>query len=134
MSDEVLKPGKGKGPLRSKVESEEFYKGIDKGIRFAVRVLHAHGIDTCQSCEGGKDHAYDRPTVDMVAGGDDASGFTALGYLQSFGLPVRSVSIHWPIRNGLPYEKLWRITFWKKMDDRADDKLMFIWGYQAQPR
>lgn len=133
MSDEILKVGKGKNPLRSKVESEEFYQGLDRGIRFAVRVLHAWGIRTGQSCEGGKGHSYPVPTIEWQAGDDDAEGFSALGHLQRYGLPVNAVSIRWLILRGLPFEKLWQITFWKKMDDRADEEADIIWGYQFQP-
>jgi hypothetical protein len=118
-------------PIRTKVESEEFYKGIDAGIRFAVRVLHAHGIETCQSCQGGEGHCYDRPTIDMIAIADDVTGFAALHYLQSYGLEVKNLAILWRIRNGLPYEKLWRIVFRETMESRADEQPMFTMGYQA---
>ena len=117
----------------------KWYGQLDEGIRFAVRVLHARGFETCQSCQGGADpkrprrgHAYDRPTVDMVATADDAWGFAALSALQDYGLPVRDVSIVWSIKNGLPHEKLWRITFWKPMNERAGEIPMFIYSYKAQ--
>jgi hypothetical protein len=120
-------------PLRSKVFLESFYRGIDAGIRFPLRVLHAHGFETCQSCQGGKGHAYLEPTIDMVAGGaSDSEGIAALGPLAAYGLPVSTVGIIWNIEQGLPYEKLWRITFRTTMEDRANDKPIFIWGYQAQ--
>ena len=112
---------------------ESFYQGLDAGIRFAVRVLHAAGgIETCQSCQGGKDHSYDRPTIDMIAGGNDATGFRALAALVDYGLPVSDVAILWNVKNGLPYEKLWRITFFETMEARADDKPSFVYGYRAQ--
>ena len=38
---------------RTMLKEEAFYQGLDDGIRFAVRVLHAAGFETCQSCEGG---------------------------------------------------------------------------------
>ncbi len=119
-------------PLRTKILSDDFYRGLDPGIRFAVRVLHAAGFDTCQSCQGGDGHSYLEPTVDMVAGGDDADGFGALAALAEFGLPVSGIAIFWNIKNGLPYEKLWRITFSKTMEARADEKPNFFQGYQAQ--
>lgn len=119
-------------PIRSKVWNEDAYQSLDRGIRFAVRVLHAHGIETGQSCEGGGGHAYSKPSIEMSADADDAIGFTALGHLQQYGLPVDSVSIRWSIFRGLPYDKLWRITFWKKMDERADENPGIVWGYQFQ--
>lgn len=119
-------------PIRDMMAPEDWYQTLDTGIRFAVRVLHANGFETCQSCQGGKGHAYGQPTVDMVATADDAQGFGALAALQSYGLPVDSISIFWNICNGLPYEKLWRITFRKSMEDRANDGPMFVYGYRAQ--
>jgi hypothetical protein len=121
-----------KRKLQHLMMPEDFYRSLDAGIRFAVRVLHATGIETCQSCQGGKGHAYDQPTVDMIATGDDASGFRALAALADYGLPVRDLAILWNIKNGLPYEKLWRVTFFKTMDDRADDRPTFIRGYYAE--
>ncbi len=98
-----------------------------------MRVLHAAGsLETCQSCQGGKGHAYDRPTIDMVARGDDANGFRALAALVEYGLPVADLAILWNIKHGLPYEKLWRITFSETMDARADEKPMFVCSYRAE--
>lgn len=119
-------------PIRDMMASEDWYQKLDKGIRFAVRVLHAAGFETCQSCQGGEGHAYDQPTVEMVSTGDDSQGFGALAELQAYGLPIADISIRWPVRNGLPYERLWCITFRKTMEDRANDKPMFVYGYQAQ--
>lgn len=120
-------------PFRNKLGSPEFYTSLDPGIRFAVKVLHARGIDTCQSCQGGKGHCYDRPTIDMETSDDDAWGFAALAALRDYGLSVRDVSLLWRISHGLPFERLWRITFWKPMQDRADEEPIFVFGYQAQP-
>ena len=122
----------GSVPLRTTIFPESFYQDIDRGIRFAIRVLHAHGLETCQSCQGGKGHSYLEPSVEMGAGADDAYGFEALAALQAFGLPVSTVGIIWNIKNGVPYEKNWRITFFRTMEDRADEKPNFFWGYQAQ--
>jgi hypothetical protein len=119
-------------PLRTKVwGGPNAYAALDEGIRFAVRVLHAHGIETCQSCQGGDGHAYPVPTVDLLAA-TDATGFAALAYLHGFGLPVVSVSKHWAVSNGEPYEMIWRIEFARPCPERADEPLMFLWGYQAQ--
>lgn len=119
--------------LRDMMMPESFYQALDPGIRFAVRVLHAAGyVETCQSCQGGKGHSYDRPTIDMLAGSADAKGFMALAALVDYGLPVADVAILWNIHNGVPYEKLWRITFTKSMESRADEKPMFVYGYRIQ--
>jgi hypothetical protein len=117
----------------NKVLPEAFYQDLDPGIRFAVRVLHANGFETCQSCQGGKDHSYIEPTVDMVAGGfGDAAGMEVLGPLTSYGLQVSNIALVWSIDQGLPYEKLWRITFCASMESRADEKPNPVWSYQLQ--
>ncbi|KKL60024.1 hypothetical protein LCGC14_2209410, partial [marine sediment metagenome] len=36
---------------------------IDPGIRYAVLVLRAGGIETFESCEGGPGHASPDPTI-----------------------------------------------------------------------
>ena len=108
------------------------YAAMDAGIRFAVRVLHAAGIDTCQSCQGGAGHPYSEPTVEMVAGADGAEGFAALAALSAYGLAVAEVAQIWHVKNGLPYEKLWRITFTKSFEDRADEQPQFVFGYDNE--
>ena len=118
-------------PPRDMMWLEKEYRVLDAGIRFAVRVLHASGFETCQSCQGGKGHAYDQPTVEMVATSNDALGFGALEALYAYGLPVSAIAIVWPVQNGMPYEKNWRITFSETMESRADEKPMFIFGYRA---
>lgn len=119
----------------TKVLPETFYQDLDPGIRFAVRVLHANGFETCQSCQGGKDHAYFEPTVEMIAGGfGDAAGMEVLGPLTAYGLQVITVELVWNIDQGLPYEKLWRITFAQSMESRADEEPKLVWSYQFQGR
>lgn len=114
------------------VRTEAFYESLDPGIRFAVRVLHAAGYETGQSCEGGEGHAYDRPTIDLFGLGHSADGFGALHALSAYGLPVRDVSILWRIENGLPVEVFWRITFRQPMHDRANGLPSFVKSTQSQ--
>jgi hypothetical protein len=115
----------------NKVGPEEMYAGLDPGIRFAVRVLNAQGIDTCQSCEGGPGHSYDRPSVDLAAGASDATGFAALAAAVDYGLPVDSLARVWNVENGLPYETIWRLTFSQAMPERADELPLFTWHYEV---
>jgi hypothetical protein len=121
-------------PLRTFVWERSHYDGLDVGIRFAVRVLHARGIETSQSCEGGDGHAYDRPSIDVPAGSRDADGFAAVAALVAHGLDVRRVSQVWDLDAlGRPYQTVWRIELRRAVPERADADLMFLWGYQAQP-
>lgn len=119
-------------PWRSLYQDESFYRLLDPGIRFAVRVLHAHGVDTHQSCQGGKGHAYDVPSIDFANGTlAGAEGFGALWALAGYGLPVNGLNYHWRIVNGVPVECFWRVTFSRTMEDRADGTPTFIYGARA---
>lgn len=120
-----------KNPLRAMIHEPRWYESLDPGIRYAVRVLHAHGIETCQSCEGGGEHAYEKPTVDLLAGPQDAAGFQAVAILHSHGLPVDGVSLVWLVTDGKPYEPIWRVTFREKLDGWMHTTPMFTWCYQA---
>ena len=118
-------------PWRHKMAPRAWYEALDAGIRFPVRVLHAAGLETCQSCEGGEGHAYYDPTIDMVARADDVDGFAALRALEDYGLHVATVSIVWNIKNGLPYEKLWRIVLFGSARERAKEWPSFVHKYVA---
>jgi len=114
----------------SAVKSDKWYAELDPGIRFAVRILHARGIETQQSCEGGEGHAYDHPSIDIQSSGR-ANGFAALAALEDYGLRVRDVALMWTVDKGRPSEQFWRITLWQAWPERADEKPMFVWRYQA---
>ena len=64
--------------------------GLDPGIRPYVKLLREAGIETCQSCQGGKGHAYPEPTIEFH--GTYADGFRALAIAQTFGLTSRRAS------------------------------------------
>jgi len=119
-------------PLRDMMMPEAWYQTLDEGIRFAVRVLHAAGFETCQSCQGGKGHSYNDATVDMPTNTNDYEIFGALAALSAYGLPVESVAVVWNVqKHGLINEKIGRITFWRSMEERADEQPMFTWGYRC---
>ena len=112
-------------PLHVRVRSDEFYEGLDAGIRYAIRALHADGIPTCQSCEGGEGHAYARPSVDL----SEDRAWEAMERLEARGIRVRDVSTIWRIENASPVERIWRITLRDKLTDRADTLPMFFTGH-----
>lgn len=115
-----------------RVRSDEWYEGIDPGIRFAVRVLHAKGIHTGQSCQGGEGHCYEYPTVDLWGQPlSDYAGFAALAALADYGIEVRAVSFEWRIS---PPEAFWRIELVAPLHERADDRPSFAWSYTHYPK
>lgn len=117
-------------PHNSHVQTDKWYSGLDPGIRFAVRVLHAQGIETGQSCEGGEGHAYDRPTIDLL-GYSPGVGFAAFAALTAYGLRVRDIAVLWSADKDLLGENFWRITLWQAWPERSEEKPMFVWSYSA---
>lgn len=82
---------------------------LDRGVAKAVEILRAAGIETCQSCEGGKGHAYPEPTVDFR--GTPEAGWRALSACIAHGLPVSELRRVWSFENNEPVGPLWAITF-----------------------
>lgn len=82
---------------------------LDPGIVEAVKALLDAGLQTAESCEGGKDHAYDRPTVVLIGG--SADGWRALAVCKELRFPIRSLERYWPIEDGEPRGPWWRLTF-----------------------
>ena len=111
-----------KAPLHTNVWADEAYAGLDAGIRYPVRLLHAHGIPTCQSCEGGEGHAYDLPSIDMT----EPRAFEAMSVLEVAAVPVRSVLSIWRVEHAVPDARIWRVELHKALPERADDRPMFI--------
>jgi hypothetical protein len=86
---------------------------IDPGIRQAVARLQAHGIETCESCEGSPGHAYPEPTVAFYGGPD--AGWRALAVCLAYGLPVRSLRRVWAVLDtNEPNGPYWEVTFRKR--------------------
>ena len=87
--------------------------GLDVGIRRAVVVLHDAGLNTFESCEGGEGHAYTEPTVRFY--GAVCEGWTGLGALASYGLPIKRLSRTWVMEDGEPAGPFWEVTFRSKL-------------------
>lgn len=83
--------------------------GLDRWISYAVKVLHDNGIETYESCEGGKGHSYREPAVRFH--GKQAEGFRALGIARIYGLPVRALCRFWSLEDGEPNGPYWELTF-----------------------
>lgn len=117
--------------LRDKMMPPDWYDLLDTGIRFPVKVLHAYGFETCQSCEGGDGHSYPEPTVDLVGSAETTPGFAALHYLNAYGLDVQAVAQVWDVAHGRIHEVVWRVELRRAWPERADQWPNFVWGYRA---
>ena len=82
---------------------------LDKGIEKAVMVLRQHGVETIESCEGGKNHAFPEPTVRFSGG--KAEGYRALSVALAEGLRVIDLRRVWPILDDEPTGPFWELTF-----------------------
>jgi hypothetical protein len=87
---------------------------IDPGIRQAVQLLQDHGIETCESCEGGTGHAYPEPTVAFW--GTPEAGWRAVAVCLAYGLPVRSLRRVWDVlETNEPTGPHWELIFRRRM-------------------
>jgi NADPH-dependent 2,4-dienoyl-CoA reductase/sulfur reductase-like enzyme len=68
---------------------------LDRGIKRAVELLRAGGVETFESCEGGEGHAYAEPTVAFVGG--PYAGWLAMSICLANGLPVASLRRVWMV-------------------------------------
>jgi len=90
-------------------------KGLDKGIKMYVEVLRREGIETYESCEGGKGHSYPEPAIRFY--GQIQEGFRALAIALENGLPVSQIRQFWSIEDKQPVGPDWEIVFWEKNND-----------------
>lgn len=90
-------PYKDLGPLPSPLPMPTNMP-LDKGIERLVRVLRYNGVQTDQSCEGGKGHASPFPMVRF--NGSRAEGYRALGIALDYGFSVFSLSRVWYVEKG----------------------------------
>lgn len=84
-------------------------RGIDKGIRRHVQILQQHGVETFESCQGGKGHAFFEPTVRFS--GSQAEGMRAFSIAHQHGLKVAELRRYWSIQDGEPVGPQWEMTF-----------------------
>jgi hypothetical protein len=87
---------------------------VDLGIVRAVKALLDAGVETFESCEGGRGHSMAEPTVRFL--GDVEAGWKALSVCLTYGLPVRALRRYWRISpNGEPHGPHWEIVFRRKL-------------------
>lgn len=87
---------------------------IDLGIVRAVKTLRDYGIETFESCEGGRGHAFSEPTVRFA--GRAAEGWRALSVCLTYGFPVSDLRRYWTIAtNGEPSGPDWELVFRRRL-------------------
>lgn len=100
--------------LSSRDENEKSLEdlGLDPGIVEAVRVLREAGVETTESCQGGKGHAFPEPTIRFC--GDYSEGFRALAVAVRAQLRVSSLRRAWSMQNGEPTGPEWEMVFYSR--------------------
>jgi hypothetical protein len=86
-----------------------FEPPLDEGIRDIVVMLIANGIETFESCEGGRGHTFPEPTVRFE--GADSEGLRAASLALENGLPVRRLRRVWGIQDNVLHGPWWEMTF-----------------------
>jgi hypothetical protein len=84
-------------------------QALDPGIKDAVHILRSNGVETFESCEGSKGHAYSEPTVRFH--GRLGEGQRALGIAIQAGLKVMELRRVWPVIENEPTGPWWELTF-----------------------
>jgi hypothetical protein len=82
---------------------------LDDGIREIVLTLLQNGVETFESCEGGRGHSFSEPTVRFE--GDSSEGLRALSVALAHGLPVAELRRCWGVIEGLIHGPWWVMTF-----------------------
>jgi hypothetical protein len=85
---------------------------LDRFISYAVMRLREGGIETFESCEGGRGHAYTEPTVRFW--GNPGMGFRAFSIATDFGLPVSDIRRYWSVEDGELVGPSWEMTFTRR--------------------
>ncbi len=86
--------------------------GLDPGIERYVSVLMEAGIETTESCQGGKGHTYPEPAIKFC--GDYSEGFRALAAATQAQLPVSELRRVWTIQGEEPHGPEWEMVFYSK--------------------
>jgi hypothetical protein len=82
---------------------------LDRWISYAVKVLRDASIETYESCEGGRGHAFPEATVRFHGGRGE--GFRALAASLAAGLPVYTLRRFWVIQDSELTGPHWEIVF-----------------------
>lgn len=109
MSSTLPSPQSDPADMESGTASASYDPPLDEGIRYAVEVLNAAGVETFESCEGGQGHAYPEPTVRFH--GNQAEGLRALSAAMAADLPVSDLRRVWLILDQEPTGPWWELVF-----------------------
>ena len=82
---------------------------LDPGIRHAVLVLQSGGVETFESCEGGRGHPCPDPIIRFH--GDAWAGYRAFAVAMEHGLPVLELRRVHDVNDGQLNGPWWALVF-----------------------
>lgn len=91
---------------------------LDEGIRGYVEILRASGIETFESCQGGKGHSFPEATIRFH--GEYGEGFRAYSVARDHALPVTALRRAYSVEDGELKGPWWEMVFLLKQDDPYD--------------
>ena len=74
-----------------------------------MRILWENGVETFESCEGGRGHSFPEPTVRFH--GQQDEGLRALAVALQRGLKVTELRRYYTVINGEPHGPYWEMIF-----------------------
>ena len=88
-------------------------ESLDIGIKDAVNILYSAGVETFESCQGGKGHAYSEPTIRFH--GDRVEGLNAFAVAIRNNLNVSALRRIYTVLDGELTGPYWEITFYSQL-------------------
>jgi hypothetical protein len=107
-----------------------FEPPLDEGIREFVITLIANGVETFESCEGGRGHCYAEPTIRFE--GDSSEGLRALSVALAHGMPVKQLKRSWGVLEKMVHGPWWELVFYPPKDSPQWDDRETTVRYAAQ--
>lgn len=85
---------------------------LDPEIKDYVEILNKEGIETFESCQGGKDHSYPEPTIRFY--GEFSEGFRAFSIACQYNFPISSLQRIWIVIEKELTGPYWEIVLFNK--------------------
>jgi hypothetical protein len=95
--------------VKNRTSQKSFEKRLDPGIRHVVLMLRRGGIETFESCQGGKGHCREQPFVKFY--GEQPEGLKALSIAMYARLEVVRLARVWDIQDGEITGPWWELIF-----------------------
>jgi hypothetical protein len=114
-----------------RAREQYFEPPLDEGIREIVIALVSNGVETFESCEGGRGHSFPEPTVRFEGASE---GLRAISVALENGFPVRRLRLTWGFENNMIHGPWWEMTFSPPKDSLQWADRDTTAGYDAQKR